>query len=448
MDRVRGEVLAVDDRLELAEGAGGPAQEGGARGGRPLPHGERQRAGGAVTGDDDAEAARMGERDRPRIAPMPARMGGDRPGAGSRSGPRAARRGRRRRSPSGRSPWPSARAGRLGAPTARRRAPSPRAANTTVPRGGAGTGATSRTIDAGVELTSRPGRRDVSTATATTTSTSRTSSTRTLRRRRAGSPSAERLIQPSTMSTRKSTVLAHDRPSVAGRPELRDSGQLDEGAGEARAGDQHHGGQREEGEPPDRLLVLPASQQQHELEDAAGPEGGGDDVDEVRRDRDRPSVPGPIRVTGEGRGEEQGQREDEGRCDQLRPGAREGGEQDAGERRDHGDLRDPLEARRRAICGMDEPGAAERDGEQGDRHRRRRPAHRRPRDEQEEEGRPARDQDAAEEEPAGEHVEGSRVASRRARARNAGHRLRQPPRRRGRRGRPTRGDRRPRTRAS
>ena len=102
---------------------------------------------------------------------------------------------------------------------------------------------------------------------------------------------------------------------------------------------------------------------------------------------------------------------DEGRCDQLRPGARERCEQDAGERHDHRDLRDPLEARRRAVCGVDEPGAAERDGEQGDRHRRRRPAHRRPRDEQEEEGRPARDQDAAEEEPAGEHVEGSRAAS-------------------------------------
>ena len=210
--------------------------------------------------------------------------------------------------------------------------------------------------------------------------------------------------------------LGDDRPPVAGRPELRDSGQLDEGAGEARAGDQHHGGQGEEGEPPDRLLVLPASQQQHELEDAAGPEGGGDDVDEVRRDRDRPSVPGPIRVARKGRGEEQGQREDEGRCDQLRPGAREGGEQDTGERHDHRDLRDPLEARRRAVCGVDEPGAAERDGEQGDRHRRRRPAHRRPRDEQEEEGRAARDQDAAEEEPAGENVEGSRAAWRRPRA--------------------------------
>ena len=87
--------------------------------------------------------------------------------------------------------------------------------------------------------------------------------------------------------------------------------------------------------------------------------------------------------------------------------AREGGEQDAGEGHDHGDLRDPLEARRRAICGMDEPGAAERGGEQGNRHRRRRPARRRPRDEQEEEGRPARDQDAAEEEPPSEDFEGT-----------------------------------------
>ena len=293
-------------------------------------------------------------------------MGGDRPGAGSGPGREPHVEAVDAEAPSGRSRWPSGRAGCRGAPRARRRAPSPRAAKTTVPRGGAGAGATSRTIDAGVELTSRPGRRDVSTATATTTSTSRTSSTRTVRRRRAGSPSAERLIQPSTIEHEEEHRLGADRPSVGGRPELRDRGQLDEGAGEARAGDQHHGGQGEEGEPPDRLLVLPASQQQHELEDAAGPEGGGDDVDEVGRDRDRPSVPGPIRVTREGRGEEQRQRDDEGRCDQLRPGAREGGEQDTGERHDHGDLRDPLEARRRAVCGVDEPGAAERDREQGD----------------------------------------------------------------------------------
>ena len=71
---------------------------------------------------------------------------------------------------------------------------------------------------------------------------------------------------------------------------------------------------------------------------------------------------------------------------------------------------------------MDEPGAAERDGEQGDRDRRRRPAHRRPRDEQEEEGRPARDQDAAEQEPAGENLEdaGPRRGGREHGARDAG----------------------------
>ena len=85
---------------------------------------------------------------------------------------------------------------RLGARTRPSRAAAPAQAQ---PRGRSTPGWSS---------TSRPGRRDVSTATATTTSASRTSSTRTLRRRRAGSPSAERLIQPSTMSTRKSTVLA------------------------------------------------------------------------------------------------------------------------------------------------------------------------------------------------------------------------------------------------
>ena len=130
-------------------------------------------------------------------------------------------------------------------------------------------------------------------------------------------------------------------------------------------------------------------------------------MNEIGCDRDRPSVPGPIRVTRDGRGDEKGQRDDEGRCDQLRPDAREGGEQDAGESHDDGDPRDPLEARRHTIGGVDEPGAAERDRDERHAYRRRRPAHRRARDEQEEECRPARDQDAAEEEPAGEHVEGS-----------------------------------------
>ena len=113
----------------------------------------------------------------------------------------------------------------------------------------------------------------------------------------------------------------------------------------------------------------------------------------------------PVRVTREGRSEQQRQREDEGRRDQLRPGARKRCEQDATERDDHRDLRDPLEARRRAVRGVDEPRTAEHDGDQGDRHRRRSATHRGPRDEQKEEGRSAGDEDAAEQEPAGENVE-------------------------------------------
>ena len=303
---------------------------------------------------------------------MPARVGGDRPGAGGGAGREphveAVDAEARLADHRGSQPERGARAHRQPDGELLRLAPRTRPSRAAAParlrpRGRSTPGPSS---------TSRPGRSEVSTATATTTSASRTSSTRTLRRRRGGI-AERRAAQPAQHDEHEEEHrLGDDRPPVAGRPELRDSGQLDEGAGEARAGDQHHGGQREEGEPPDGLLVLPASQQQDELEDAAGPEGGCDDVNEVRRDRDRPAVPGPIRVAGEGRGEEQRQREDEGRCDQLRPGAREGGEQDAGERHDHRDLRDPLEARRRALCGVDEPGAAERDGEQGNRHRRRR----------------------------------------------------------------------------
>ena len=86
--------------------------------GRPCPSGEAIAArrtpsvrGAPTPLSDHAEPARLGERERPGIAPVPARAGCDRPGAGAGAGPRAARRGRRRRSPTDRSPWPSARAG-------------------------------------------------------------------------------------------------------------------------------------------------------------------------------------------------------------------------------------------------------------------------------------------------------------------------------------------------
>ena len=151
---------------------------------------------------------------------------------------------------------PSGVPGRTESPTASSFAS---AAKTTVPRGGAGTGATSRTIDAGVELTSRPGRRDVSTATATTTSDEQDELDSD------GAAQADRIgerlaAHPAQHDEHEEEHrLGNDRSPIGGRPELRDRGQLDEGPGEARAGDQHRGGQGEEGEPPDRPLVLPTS---------------------------------------------------------------------------------------------------------------------------------------------------------------------------------------------
>ena len=147
-------MLAVDDRLELAEGPGGPAQEGGARGAEAIAaRGSASERGRPSPRDDDAEGGSGAPaRSRPRSTrARTARAATDR-AAGSRPG----------REPHveavdaeagladhrGGQPERGARTHRR----ARPRAPAPGGRRRPLPRGGAGAAPTSRTIDAGAEL--------------------------------------------------------------------------------------------------------------------------------------------------------------------------------------------------------------------------------------------------------------------------------------------------------
>ena len=214
---------------------------------------------------------------------------------------------------------------------------------------------------------------------------------------------------------REERALDHERNPIAGRPELADRRELRDRAKDAGAGEQRDRDQRHGGEPAQDLAARRAAEQERELDEPAGPNGGSGQVHHVDRD----VVAGDARVERmAGDGLERQEHERKHPHGTRRPSVgnsdRRGRRAQRGhDRRDR--IGDPEAGRERPVVRQ-EPGGPEKDGDER-RHEQRRPAAARREAEQ---CTACGDEETCEEEPARDNVAGARPCRRGQRGRRRG----------------------------